>query len=100
MKVVVSMESGTLEIREGREVIDTVRGSLEGIIHGTVEVTQGVREILTLAAEQARRSPGRWSRRPTGISHIAEDNAAAAKGGLGSHRGTHRLARADGRLGA
>ena len=77
-KVLVSMESGTLEIREGREVIDTVRGSLEGIIHGTVEVAKGVREIFTLAAEQARGS-GEMVSATDEISRIAEDNAAATE---------------------
>ena len=77
-KVLVSMESGTLEIREGREVIDTVRGSLEGIIHGTIEVADGVREIFTLAAEQARGS-GEMVKATDEISRIAEDNAAATE---------------------
>ena len=76
--MLVSMESGTLEIREGREVIDTVRGSLEGIIRGTIEVAQGVREIFTLAAEQARGS-GEMVKATDEISRIAEDNAAATE---------------------
>ncbi len=77
-KVLVSMESGTLEIREGREVIDTVRGSLEGIIRGTVEVATGVREISLLAAEQARGSE-EMVKATDEISRIAEDNAAATQ---------------------
>jgi methyl-accepting chemotaxis protein len=77
-KVLASMESGTLEIREGREVIDTVRGSLEGIISGTVEVAHGVREISTLAAEQARGSE-EMVKATDEISRIAEDNAAATQ---------------------
>ena len=77
-KVLSSMEAGTLQIREGREVIDTVRGSLETIIDGTVEVAQGVREISTLAAEQARGSE-EMVKATDEISRIAEDNAAATE---------------------
>jgi len=77
-KVLVSMESGTVEIREGRVVIDTVRGSLEEIIRGTVEVALGVREIFTLAAEQARGSED-MVKATDEISRIAEDNAAATE---------------------
>jgi methyl-accepting chemotaxis protein len=78
MKVLASMESGTLQIREGREVIDTVRGSLETIIDGTVEVARGVREIFTLAADQARGSE-EMVKATDEISRIAEDNAAATQ---------------------
>jgi methyl-accepting chemotaxis protein len=77
-KVLVTMESGTLEIREGREVIDTVRGSLETIIEGTVEVARGVGEISALAAEQARGSE-EMVKATDEISRIAEDNAAATE---------------------
>ena len=77
-KVLSSMEAGTLQIREGREVIDTVRGSLHTIIEGTVEVAHGVREISTLAAEQARGSE-EMVKATDEISRIAEDNAAATE---------------------
>jgi methyl-accepting chemotaxis protein len=77
-RVLESMESGTLQIREGREVIDTVRGSLEGIIHASVDVAQGVREIFTLAADQARGSE-EMVKATDEISRIAEDNAAATQ---------------------
>jgi methyl-accepting chemotaxis protein len=77
-KVLSSMEAGTLQIREGREVIDTVRGSLDTIIEGTVEVAHGVREISTLAAEQARGSE-EMVKATDEISRIAEDNAAATE---------------------
>ncbi len=77
-KVLATMEAGTLEMREGREVIDTVRGSLDRIIQATVEVAQGVREISSLAAEQAQGSE-EMVRATDEISRIAEDNAAATQ---------------------
>jgi methyl-accepting chemotaxis protein len=77
-KVIATMESGALEIRDGREVIDTVRGSLDGIIHASVDVAQGVREIFTLASEQARGSD-EMVKATDEISRIAEDNAAATE---------------------
>jgi len=77
-RVLSTMEAGTLEIREGREVIDTVRGSLDRIIHATVEVAQGVNEISTLAADQARGAE-EMVKATDEISRIAEDNAAATE---------------------
>lgn len=77
-RVLATMEAGTREIRDGREVIDTVRGSLERIIHATVDVAQGVREISTLAAEQVRGADD-MVRATEEISRIAEDNAAATE---------------------
>jgi methyl-accepting chemotaxis protein len=77
-RVLTSMESGTQEVREGREVIDTVRGSLGQIITATVEVARGVQEIFTLAAAQARGSE-EMVKATDEISRIAEDNAAATE---------------------
>jgi len=77
-RVLSTMEAGTLEIREGREVIDTVRGSLDRIIQATVEVAQGVREISTLAGDQAR-GADEMVKATEEISRIAEDNAAATQ---------------------
>jgi methyl-accepting chemotaxis protein len=78
VKVLATMESGTREIRDGREVIDTVRRSLDEIITGTVAVARGVQEIFALAAEQARGSD-EMVKATDEISRIAEDNAAATE---------------------
>jgi methyl-accepting chemotaxis protein len=77
-KVLATMEAGTVEIREGREVIDTVRGSLDEIIAATVAVAQGVQEIHGLAADQARGAE-EMVKATDEISRIAEDNAAATE---------------------
>jgi methyl-accepting chemotaxis protein len=76
--VLATMEAGTLEIREGREVIDTVRGSLEGIVRATVDVAQGVREISALAGDQTRGAE-HMVKATEEISRIAEENAAATE---------------------
>jgi len=77
-RVVTTMESGTAEIREGREVIDTVRAALDEIIAATVAVAHGVREIHTLAGGQAHGSE-EMVKATDEISRIAEDNAAATE---------------------
>ncbi|HEY5999500.1 MAG TPA: methyl-accepting chemotaxis protein [bacterium] len=78
LRVLATMEAGTLEMRQGREVIDTVRGSLDRIVHATVDVAQGVGEISKLAADQAR-GADEMVKATEEISRIAEDNAAATE---------------------
>jgi methyl-accepting chemotaxis protein len=78
VKVVGSMEAGTAVIREGREVIDTIRASLEGIIGETVMTAEGVREISSLAESQSR-GTGEIVETTNEIFRIAEDNAAATE---------------------
>jgi len=78
VRVVSSMESGTAEIREGREVIDTVRAALDEIIAATVAVAHGVQEIHALAGEQAG-GTAEMVKATDEISRIAEDNAAATE---------------------
>jgi methyl-accepting chemotaxis protein len=78
VKVVGSMEAGTAVIREGREVIDTIRTSLEGIIGETVMTAEGVREISSLAENQSR-GTGEIVKTTNEIFRIAEDNAAATE---------------------
>jgi methyl-accepting chemotaxis protein len=78
VKVIGSMEAGTAVIREGREVIDTIRTSLEGIIGETVMTAEGVREISSLAEGQSRGTV-EIVETTNEIFRIAEDNAAATQ---------------------
>jgi len=65
-KVLVSMESGTLEIREGREVIDTVRRFSRGD-HSRHDRgrPKASGDLHSAGRPSGARGPGRWSRRPT-----------------------------------
>ncbi len=77
-QVITSMGAGNLEIKEGREVIDTVRASLDDIIAATVEAAKGVQEISALA--EVQNSGGEEMVKTTDeISRIAENNAAATQ---------------------
>jgi methyl-accepting chemotaxis protein len=77
-EVITSIEAGNTVIREGREVIDTVRTSLDSIISVTVAAAGGVREISALAEEQSG-SREEMVKTTDEIFRIAEDNAAATE---------------------
>jgi len=77
-EVLSSMVAGNAVIAEGREVIDTVRSSLQGIIASGVESASRVQEISSQAEEQNRRTE-EMVKTTDEIFRIAEDNAAATE---------------------
>jgi methyl-accepting chemotaxis protein len=77
-EVLSTMVAGNAVITEGREVIDTVRDSLQGIIASSVESAGGVQEISSQAEEQNRRTE-EMVKTTDEIFRIAEDNAAATE---------------------
>ena len=77
-EVLTSMEQGNRVIREGREVIDTVRSSMDAIISATVGAAKGIQEITVLAENQSRGSDD-MVKTTDEIFRIAEDNAAATE---------------------
>jgi methyl-accepting chemotaxis protein len=77
-EVLSSMVAGNAVIGEGREVIDTVRTSLDRIISASVESASGVQEISAQAEEQNRRTE-EMVKTTDEIFRIAEDNAAATE---------------------
>ena len=77
-EVLSTMVAGNAVITEGREVIDTVRSSLNGIIASSVEAAGRVQEISSQAEEQNRRTVDMVGTTDE-IFRIAEDNAAATE---------------------
>lgn len=77
-EVLASMEAGNAVIGEGREVIDTIRSSLEATIPAIVGAEKGVQEISALAEEQSRGTE-EMVKTTDEIFRIAEDNAAATE---------------------
>lgn len=77
-EVLTSMEQGNRVIREGREVIDTVRSSMDAIINATVGAAKGIEEITALADNQSRGTDD-MVKTTDEIFRIAEDNAAATE---------------------
>jgi methyl-accepting chemotaxis protein len=77
-EVLSSMVAGNAVIGEGREVIDTVRTSLNRIISASVESASGVQEISARAEEQ-NRGTEEMVKTTDEIFRIAEDNAAATE---------------------
>jgi len=76
--VLSSMEAGNTVIGEGREVIDTIRDSLDAIISATVGAALGVQEISSLAEAQ-NSGTEEMVKTTDEIFRIAEDNAAATQ---------------------
>jgi len=77
-EVLSTMVAGNAVITEGREVIDTVRSSLDGIVASSVEAAGRVQEISSQAEEQNRRTVDMVATTDE-IFRIAEDNAAATE---------------------
>jgi methyl-accepting chemotaxis protein len=76
--VLSSMEQGNRGIREGREVMDTVRESMDAIISATVGAARGIEEITALAEAQSG-GTAEMVKTTDEIFRIAEDNAAATE---------------------
>lgn len=76
--VLVSMEEGANDIKEGREILNTTSKSLENIINVTIDTGRKVQEISNLSGEQTAGAE-EMVREIDNIAKIAEDNAAATE---------------------